>query len=125
MMNNNILKRFSLCIIIIISLITLSSCKISEDYAKKINDAYASGNPITYNEICSLLGKSFDMEVTGTPDTATGSCCWFKGYGKSEAEGRKCMDDIRNGKKIKSLTVKFENGNAVQAWFYIFNDDKK
>lgn len=118
-------KRITVLTLILISLFLLTGCKISKDYADEINYAYYIGEPMTYNEIYAKLGDTFDRDIQGTPDVATGSCCWFLGYGSSDKDADKCMENIRKGKKVKSLMVQFKEGKAVLAKFYIFNDNEE
>lgn len=118
----NKFKRFTLVSIILFCCITLSGCKISQNYADEINAAYNQGTPYTYNQVMLKLGDTFDKTVKNAPGNATGSCCWYAGYGSSDSARAKFLSDNQNGKKIKSIMVEFKNGNAVKAVYYVFNE---
>ena len=105
-------------ILVIFAGITIyTKTRITEKYAERINNAYASKDYFTYNEVMSRLGKPFSSEITGTPDSATGYCEWFEGYVKGEES--KFVKDYQKGKRIKAIYIEFLNGKAVGARFYI------
>ncbi len=117
-------KKITIRLIIVIFIaffwLTLTSCKISESYAQKINDAYDNGTPLTYNEVMIKLGTPFSKEIEGSPSTATGYAEWFQGY--KEGEEKKFVKDNQKGKKIKAIYVEFINGKAIGAKYYVVNE---
>lgn len=118
----NKFKRFTLVSIILFCCLALSGCKNYENFANEINAAYDQGNPYTYNQVMIKLGDTFDKSVQEAPGKATGSCCWYAGYGSSDSARTRFMRDNENGKKIKSIMVEFKNGDAVRAVYYVFNE---
>lgn len=120
MKTRKIIIRLSITLFIAFICFTLTSCKISESYAKKINEAYDNGNPLTYNEVMIKLGTPFSEEIKGTPSTATGYAEWFQGYKKGDE--KKFVKDNKNGKKINAIYVEFINGKAIGAKYYVVNE---
>lgn len=116
-------KKITIRLIIVMFIaffsLTFTSCKISESYAKKINDAYDNGTPLTYNDVMLRLGTPFSKEINGSPSVATGYAEWFQGY--VEGEETKFVKDNKKGKKIKAIYVEFINGKAIGARYYVVN----
>ncbi len=108
-------------VLIIVGASVYRNTGISENYAERINNAYATGDPFTYNEIVLRLGTPIYNEAEGTPTTMTGDCDWYKGYTSNQLE--KFKEDFRSGKDISVITIKFENGIAVKAQFSTGNRD--
>lgn len=104
---------------IITTVVLVNNYKYSESYVDRINNAYNSGDPFTYNELMKKYGDPLNSEITGTPSTASGSCEWCQGYDSNDSS--KFVKDYRDGKKIKSIYVEFLNGEAVHAEFYLYD----
>lgn len=104
-------------ILSIVSILIYSKTRISENYAKRINNAYSYGEPFTYNEVMTRLGHPFSSEIEGTPATATGYAEWFEGYKKGQES--KFVKAYQNGKKVDAIYIEFINGVAVGAKYYI------
>lgn len=112
---SSIIVGIILCVVL--GIVIYSKTRITEKYAERINNAYASKDYFTYNEVMARLGKPFSSEITGTPDSASGYCEWFEGYVKGEES--KFVKDYQKGKKVKAIYIEFLNGKAVGARFYI------
>lgn len=104
---------------IVITTVALNNYKFSQSYADRINNAYNSGDPFTYNELMKKYGTPYSKEITGTPSDASGYVEWYKGY--EEGDDKEIVKDYRAGKDIKSMYVEFLNGEAVLAEFYCMN----
>ena len=104
-------------LLLVIGIIVFSKTRINEKYAERINNAYSSNDPFTYNEVMNRLGTPFSSEIEGSPSTATGYAEWFEGYVKGEES--KFVKDYQNGKKVEAIYIEFINGKAVGARFYI------
>lgn len=105
--------------LIVSIIIIISKTRISQRYADRINNAYESGNPFTYNEVMTRLGDPYSSQIEGSPTTATGYAEWFEGY--PEGKEAKFVEDYRKGKKIDAIYIEFINGVAVGARFYVAN----
>lgn len=112
---SSIIVGIILCIII--GIIVYSKTRINEMYAERINNAYSSGDPFTYNEVMNRLGDPFSSEIEGSPSTATGYAEWFEGYKKGEES--KFVKAYQDGKRVDAIYIEFINGKAVGARFYI------
>lgn len=121
MKRKSIKRNIAIITLVMLLSLTLTSCKVTESYAEKINDAYESGNPLSYNDVMKKLGKPFSSEIEGTPSEATGYAEWFEGY--VEGEESKFVKDNKKGKKINAMYVEFINGKAIGAKFYVVNED--
>lgn len=121
MKRKSLKRNIAIITLVMLLSLTLTSCKISESYAEKINDAYEAGNPLTYNDVMIKLGTPFSSEIEGTPSSATGYAEWFAGYVEGEEE--KFVKDNQKGKKIKAIYVEFINGKAIGAKYYVVNEE--
>ena len=106
-------------VIVIESMILYRNYIFSESYAKRINNAYNSGNPFTYNELMVKYGDPYSKEITGDPSSASGYVEWYKGY--KEGDEAKIIKAYRAHEDIVAIYVEFLNGEAVSADFYIMN----
>lgn len=120
MYKKSLKKNIVILTLVMLLSLTLSSCKISDSYAEKINTSFEKGTPLTYNDVMITLGTPFSQEIEGTPSVATGYAEWFEGY--VEGEEDKFVKDNQKGKKIKAIYVEFVNGKAVGAKYYVVNE---
>ncbi len=120
----NYLSKFMLFMALITLCLTMSSCKVSQKYADKINEAYKNNTPYTYNDVMLKLGDTFDKEVEGTPSTMTGVASWYQGYGAGDSERSKFIKDNTSGKKIKGICIEFYQGYAIKAEYFVVNENE-
>lgn len=117
--------RFAMITMAFIMCLTLMGCKITQNYANKINAAYRDSRPYTYNDVILHLGDTFDRSnLEGTPSTITGTASWYQGYGNSDSDKQKFIKDNSNGKKIKAICIQFNNGYAIKAEYFVVNEDE-
>ena len=97
----------------------LSGC-VSESYVKKVEDAAAIGEHLTYAEVYKDLGEAtFEGGVEGK--YATGIFVWVVG----------CEDDddveekLEAGKTLKALYITFAAGKAISASWEEYVPEKK
>lgn len=118
--------RFAIITIAFMMCFTLIGCKISQNYADKINAAYRDSTPYTYNDVMLHLGDTFDRsDLDGTPTTITGTANWYQGYGNSDSDKQKFISDVANGKKIKAICIQFNKGYAIKAEYFVVNEENK
>lgn len=108
-----------LAVVIIESVILYNNYLFSDKYAKRINNAYNSGDPFTYNELMVKYGTPYSKEITGDPSNASGYVEWYKGF--AEGDEKEIVKAYRAQEDIKTMYVEFLDGKAVLAEFHVLN----
>jgi len=96
----------------------LSSCNISQNYADKVNAAYATqttDDDYTYDKVLKDLGEPTVDLTVGLGGTHSGACTWYK-YCET-------LDDVdarrEAGKKVESVIVTFLLDVAISADYVV------
>lgn len=120
------IRKIKISFVVLVSVLfvwTMAGCKgISERYADTITKRYQDGRPLSYSKVLSKLGTPTTKELKDdTPNFETGELTWYEGYGPNQED--QLLEDVKNGKKVKSIYVSFYDGFAVYALYAVLEEN--
>ncbi len=110
-------KITAIAMVVVLSVVLLASCGVSQKTADKINEAFKNGEPMSVADVKKLCGDpTADLTIAGS-----GLLTFVNGCKTIEEANQKRKD----GKSVKALYVTCVAGKATGAIFQDYDPDKK